>query len=58
VSRLRETTNVCRILVEKPVSKCPLERARRRWRDNVKLDFRELGREDGKWLELVLGFAQ
>jgi hypothetical protein len=55
---LRETTNVCRILVEKPVSKCPLERARRRWRDNVKLDFRELGREDGKWLELVLGFAQ
>jgi hypothetical protein len=32
--------NACRIFVGKPEGKRPLERTRRRWVDNIKMDFR------------------
>jgi hypothetical protein len=32
-----------RILVGKPEGKRPLERPRRRWQDNIKMDLREIG---------------
>jgi hypothetical protein len=35
--------NANRILVGKTDGKRPLERKRRRWVDNVKIDFREIG---------------
>jgi hypothetical protein len=38
-----ETRNAYRILVGKPEGKRPLERPRRRWEDNIKLDLREIG---------------
>jgi hypothetical protein len=37
------TRNAYRILVGKPEGKRPLGRPRRRWVENVKMDFREIG---------------
>jgi len=34
---------VYRVLVGKPESKSPLERPRRRWEDNNKMDLQEMG---------------
>jgi hypothetical protein len=41
-----ETRNAYRLLVGKPEGKRPLERPRRRWVDNIKIDVREI-RWDG-----------
>jgi hypothetical protein len=38
-----ETRNACRILVGKPEGKRPLERPKRSWVDNIKIDLRENG---------------
>jgi hypothetical protein len=40
VARMGEGTGVCRVLVGKPEGKRPLGRPRRRWEDNIKMDFR------------------
>lgn len=40
--------NVYRSLVMKHLGKYPLERLRRGWDDNIKMDFRETGCEDGR----------
>jgi hypothetical protein len=34
--------SACRILVGKPKGKRPLGKPRRRWVDNIKMDFREI----------------
>jgi hypothetical protein len=34
--------NACRILVGKPGGKRPLERTRRRWVDDIKMDLKEI----------------
>ena len=36
-------TGVHRVLVGKPEGKRPLERPRRRWEDNIKMDLQEVG---------------
>jgi hypothetical protein len=38
-----EKRNTYRTLVGKPEGKRPLVRPRRRWVDNIKMDFREIG---------------
>jgi hypothetical protein len=38
-----EKRNAYRILVRKPEGKRPLGKPRRRWVDNIKMDFREVG---------------
>jgi hypothetical protein len=38
-----EKRNAYRILVGNPEGKRPLGRPRRRWMDNIKIDFREIG---------------
>jgi hypothetical protein len=38
-----EGKNVYRALVGKPDVKGPLERPRRRWKDGIKMDLREIG---------------
>jgi hypothetical protein len=43
VARLGERRGAYRALVGKPDSIRPLERHRRRWEDNIKVDFREVG---------------
>jgi hypothetical protein len=41
-SRNGEKRNAYRILVGKPEGKRPLERSRRRWMNNIKMDLREI----------------
>jgi hypothetical protein len=43
VARMGEKRNSYRILVEKPEGRRPLGRPRRRWMDNIKMDFPWLG---------------
>jgi hypothetical protein len=43
VARMGEGRSVYRVLVVKPEGKRPLERPRRRWDGNIKLDIQEVG---------------
>ena len=49
----RERRNVYRILVENPEGKRPLERPKRRWEDNIKMDLQEVGCGSMDWIELA-----
>ena len=42
-----------RVLVRKPEGKRPLERSRRGWEVNIKMDIQEVGGGCGDWMELV-----
>jgi hypothetical protein len=50
---MEETRNACRILVGKPEGKRPVGRPRRRWVDDIKMDFREIRRDDMAWIDLA-----
>jgi hypothetical protein len=39
--------DICRILVGKPLGKCPFGRPGR-WKENIKMNIRELGFDDGR----------
>jgi hypothetical protein len=39
--------------VEKPEGKRPLGRSRRRWKDNIRMDLKEVRGGCGDWLELA-----
>jgi hypothetical protein len=41
------------VLVGKPEGKRPLGRPRRRWEDNIKMDFQEVGGGREDWMELA-----
>jgi hypothetical protein len=45
--------NLYRVLVGKPEGKRPLGRARRRWDDGIRMDRRDIGRVDVKWIHLA-----
>jgi len=53
LARMGERRGVYRVLVEKPEDKKPLERPRRRWEDNIKIDFQEVGCRVRDWIELA-----
>jgi hypothetical protein len=56
VRRLRRVGSlitVARILVGKSEGKKPLGRPRRRWKDNIKMDLREVGWDGMDWIDLV-----
>jgi hypothetical protein len=53
VARKGEGRAVYRVLVEKPEEKSPLGRPRRRWKDNIKMDFQEVGCESVDWIGLT-----
>jgi hypothetical protein len=53
VARMGEKRNAYRILVGNPEGKRPLGRPRRRWVDNIKMDLRERGWDDGDWIDLA-----
>jgi hypothetical protein len=53
VARMGEERSVYRVLVGKPEGKRPLGRPRRRWEDNIKMDFPEVGGGRGNWMELA-----
>jgi len=44
---------VYRVLEGKPEGKRPLGRHRRRWEDNIKMDFQEMGCGGMDWIELA-----
>jgi hypothetical protein len=50
---MEEGRGVYRVLVGRPESKRPLERPRRRWEDNIKMDLRETGIDGAKWIQLA-----
>jgi hypothetical protein len=48
-----EKRNTYRLLVGKPEGKRPLERQRRRWVDNIRMDLGEVGCGDVDWIGLA-----
>jgi len=48
-----EGIGLYRVLVGKSEGKRPLGRPRRRWYDNIKMDFQEVGCEGMDWIELA-----
>ena len=50
-----ESRNAYRVLVGRrpEKKKRPLERLRRRWEDNIKMDLREVGYDDRDWINLA-----
>jgi hypothetical protein len=47
-----EGRNVYRVLVGTPERKRVLERPRRRWEDEIKMDLREIGWRGVEWIHL------
>jgi hypothetical protein len=48
-----EGRGVYRVLVGMPERKRPLERPRRRWEDNIKMDIRKIGIDGANWIQLA-----
>ena len=46
---MEESRSAFKILTGKPTGKRPLGRPRRRWEDNIRLDFEEIGINAGNW---------
>jgi hypothetical protein len=53
VARMREKSNVCRLLVGKTEGKRPLGRPRLRWIDNIKMDLSEIELSVVDWIGLA-----
>ena len=53
MARMEEGRDVHKFLVGKHEGKRPLGRPRRRWDDNIKMDFQKVGRGCGDWMELA-----
>jgi hypothetical protein len=48
-----EGRGVYRVLVGRPEGKRPLERPRRRWKDSIKMDLREIGIDGANCIQLA-----
>jgi hypothetical protein len=48
-----EGRDVYRVLVGRPEGERPLERPRRRWKDNIKMDLREIVIDGANWIRLA-----
>jgi len=55
LARMGEERGACRVLVGKPEGKRPLGRPRRRWVDNIRMDFQEVGYVYVDWIGLTQG---
>jgi hypothetical protein len=53
VARMGEGRGVCMVLIEKPEGKRPLERPKRRWEGNIKMDLQEVECRSMDWIELA-----
>ena len=51
VARMEEGRSAFKILTGKPTGKRPLERPRRRWEDNIRIDLEEIGINAGNWVD-------
>jgi hypothetical protein len=52
VARMGEVRGAYNIFVGRPEGRRPLGRPRRRWKDNIKMDLREIGFGDVDWIDL------
>ena len=52
-ARMEQFRNPYRVLVGKPESKRPLGRPRRRWKNNIKMDLREVSCDPRDWIALA-----
>jgi hypothetical protein len=55
---MREMRNAYNILVGKHEGKRPLGRPRRRWKDTIRINLREIWLEGVKWMRLAQGRTQ
>jgi hypothetical protein len=53
-----EGRGVYRVLVGRPEAKRPLERRRRRWECNIKMDLREIRIDGANWIRLAQDSVQ
>jgi hypothetical protein len=53
-----EGIGVYRVLVGRPEGKRPLGRPRCRWKDNIKIDLREIGIDGTNWIRLAQNRVQ
>jgi hypothetical protein len=53
VARIEERRGVYMVWVERPESKRPLGRHRRKWDDNIKMDLREIGIDGANWIRVA-----
>jgi transcription termination factor 2 len=53
VARMQEGRGVYRVLVGRSEGKRPLGRPRRRWKDDIKMDFRKIGIDGANWIQLA-----
>jgi hypothetical protein len=53
VARMGEGRGVYRVLVGRPDGKRPLGRPRRRGKDDIKMDLREIGIDGANWIQLA-----
>ena len=49
VASIKLSRNAYRVLMRRPEIKRPLGRPRHRWKDNIKMDLREVGCDPGEW---------
>jgi hypothetical protein len=52
-ARMGERRGAYKALVGKPEGRRPLERPKRRWEDNIKIDLREVGCGGADWIDLA-----
>ena len=53
VARMEEGRSAFIIISGKPTGKRPLGRPRRRWEDNIRMNFEEIGFNAGNWIGSV-----
>ena len=53
VVHMGDGRDVYRVLVGKPGGKSPLDRHRRRWEDNIRMDLQEVGCMGVDWIKLA-----
>jgi len=53
VAHMGEGRGMYRVLVGEPEGRRPLQRPRRRWEDNIKMDLQEVGCGGMGWIELA-----
>ena len=52
VTHMGESGSVYRVLMGKPEGRRPLERSRRKWEDNIKIDLQEVGCGGMDWIDM------
>ena len=51
---MEEGRSAFKILAGKPTGKRPLGRPRHRWKDNIRMDLKEIGINSRNWVDLAL----